>query len=139
MFKKTLFFKLVTVLVLSTFVPYLYLALADVNDVAVTVTAQKGQDIVIFEMTFTHTATDSTNNLYSQAIDLSYLELENATIQCQALVGITGRDVNIDIEGANNKVRGNFEKWQTRAEFDDFSADAAADEKTVILDRNFNK
>jgi hypothetical protein len=57
-------------------------------------------DHVVYYFVLTHTATDSTNNVASQAIDLTGLELESIHLYSTA----TGtRDVNILLQGSNTK------------------------------------
>jgi hypothetical protein len=135
---KSKFFKSVVVLLLASLVFMPVVQAADVSNLSVTVTQQTGIDFVQFEVTLIHTGA-ATDNVFSQAIDMAYLDLDGATIQAVALVGGSGRDVNIDIQGSNSLADSTFETYETRGEFDDFSPDDGGLEQSVLLDRDFIK
>ena len=100
----------------------LFAALADVANK--TWTVEDLGDRVKFTATFAFSATDSTNDLTSQAIDMHGLLAEGATAQFVA-DGETGRDVNIFVRGSNAGLAlTSFTSFFTRTDWDDFSPDA---------------
>lgn len=137
-FKKPNKFEVFFLLILFAFSPLFLqpLKAADTSNLTVSLVSQRGE-YVIYRVVLIHTGA-ATDDVRSQAISLDYLDIQDATIQCKSLVGGT-RDVNIDIEGSNQIADSTFEQYQTRTEFDDFSADQAGDELTAILDRDFYK
>lgn len=110
---------------------------ADVADLSVTVKVE--EDYVEYTGTLIHTGA-ATDNVFSQAIDLTGLVLDGATVQFKSEFGATNRDVNLFVQGSNYKGTNSdttFESYQTRTEWDDFSPDDGHLEQNFILDRDF--
>lgn len=102
---------------------------ADVANKAVT-TTDLG-DRVMFTITLTFSATDSTDDLTSKAIDMYGFLTEGAVAEFVG-DGETGRDVNLFIRGGNVTTLANIVSYKTRSELDDFSADAG--NSSLLLD-----
>jgi len=100
----------------------LFAALADVANKTVVVTDLG--DRVLFTITLTFSATDSTNDLTSKAISTYGLLPEGATVQFTA-DGETGRDVDFFMRGGNGLTLTEIVSYSTRTAWADFSADAA--------------
>jgi hypothetical protein len=98
-----------------------YAALADVANK--TVTYEDVGDAIIYTCTLAFSATDSTNDLTSQAINTYGLDFDKATIQLIA-DGETGADRNIFVRGGMSTDLTYIVSYQTRTEWDDYSADA---------------
>ncbi len=119
---KKLFSSIAAVALLIWCYTLLFAALADVANK--TVTVEDLGDRVKFTITFAFSATDSTNDLTSQAINMYGLLSEGVTAQFVA-DGESGRDVNIFIRGSNAGLAlTSFTSFFTRSQWDDFSPDA---------------
>lgn len=77
----------------------LYSAVADDDSVAITAT--RTEDGVIFTCTFEYSTSDSTANLYSKAIDVTWLTPEDGVLQVYGNAA-TGIDINLFMGGANS-------------------------------------
>lgn len=124
-------------LFLVTFLFSYQLKAADVADLTVSVKVEA--DFVEYTGTLIHTGA-ATDNVFSQAIDLTGLTCEGATVQFKSEAGVTNRDVNLFVQGSNYRGTNadtTFESYKTRTEWDDFSPDNGGLEQTFILDRDF--
>jgi len=81
---------------LIAFVPAAVFGLADVKNKTVT-RRETGADVVFYG-TFSYSATDSTSNLYSQAMFIGDCNYYDAYIRAYTLTGITTDDINVQIE-----------------------------------------
>lgn len=97
-----------------------FAVLADVANKSVTATSDG--EYITFTTTLLHTATDSTNHLFSQAVDIRGLDVSTMVIHFKA-TGISGRDVNLFVQGSNSLVGTTFASGVTRSQWDDYSAD----------------
>lgn len=96
--------------------------LADVANDSTSVSIEGNKVIVTSVLAFS--ASDSTNDLTSKAIDMTGLTAEGGVIEFVA-DGETGRDVNLFVRGGHTTTLANIVSYYTRPEWDDFSADDA--------------
>lgn len=123
---KTSFCKKVGFLFLASLILILpYPAKVKAADVVnITVSFRPDGDRVYYSVNLIHTG-GATDNISSQLIDMTGLDTETGVIQVWGLT-VTGRDVNLFIEGSNSRKDSTFASFYTRPELDDVDAGGTA-------------
>ena len=85
-----------------------------------TVSVIEGNNYVLFYGTIAFSATDSTDNLTTQAVTSSWLDWENSTLRCNTNEA-SGIDVNLFVLGGGNKDLTYFSSLYTQTVFDDIN------------------